>query len=53
MQLENGVWAWDISLSKYVRDAVKHCEDYISKLQSLTATVQTVIVGTEPIPDQV
>ncbi len=31
MQLENGVWAWGISPSKYVREAVKNCKDYVSK----------------------
>ncbi len=31
MQLENGVWAWDISLFKCVREVVKNCKGYISK----------------------
>ncbi len=31
MQLENGVWAWGISLSKYIREAAKNCKDYLSK----------------------
>ncbi len=30
MQLQHGVWAWGISPSKYVREAVKNCKDYIS-----------------------
>ncbi len=31
MQLENGGWAWGISLSMYVREAVKNCKDYVSE----------------------
>ncbi len=31
MQLENGVWAWGITSSKYVSDVVKDCKDYISE----------------------
>ncbi len=31
MKLENGVWSWRISLSKYVREAVKNCKDYVTK----------------------
>ena len=31
MQLDNGVWAWGISPSKYVREAVKNCKDYVSE----------------------
>ncbi len=31
MQLENGVWTWGISPSKYVREAVKNCKDYVSE----------------------
>ncbi len=31
MQHENGVWAWGISPSKYVREAVKNCKDYVSE----------------------
>ncbi len=31
MQLENGVWAWGISPLKYVREAIKNCNDYLSK----------------------
>ncbi len=31
MQLENGVWAWGISPSKYVREAVKNCKDFVSE----------------------
>ncbi len=30
-QLENGIWAWVISPSKYVRELVDNCKDYISK----------------------
>ncbi len=31
MQLENGVWAWGISLSKHVQETVKNCKDYVSE----------------------
>ncbi len=31
MQLENGVWVWGISPSKYSREAVKNCNDYVSE----------------------
>ena len=27
----NGVYAWEISPSKYVQEAVKNCEDYLKK----------------------
>ncbi|KAL7460544.1 hypothetical protein ACHAXS_000991 [Conticribra weissflogii] len=30
-QLKNGVWAWGISLSKYVKEEVKNCKDYVFK----------------------
>ncbi len=29
MQLENGVWAWDLSPSKYVQEAICNCKKYI------------------------
>ncbi len=29
MQLENVIWAWGINPSKYVREAVKNCKDYV------------------------
>ncbi len=32
MQLENGVWAWDISLSKYTRETFKNCKNYSKHL---------------------
>ena len=31
MQLENGVWAWGLSPSKYVQEAVRNCKKYISE----------------------
>ncbi len=31
MQLNNGVWTWGISPSKYVREVVKNCKEYISE----------------------
>ncbi len=31
MQLKNSVWEWGISPSKYVREAVKNCKEYILK----------------------
>ncbi len=31
MQLDNGVWEWGISPSKYVREMVKNCKDYVSE----------------------
>ncbi len=31
IELENGVWAWSISPSKYFREAVKNYKDYLSK----------------------
>ncbi len=31
MQLENGVWAWALSLSKYVQEAVRNCKKYVEE----------------------
>ncbi len=31
MQLENGVWAWGLSPSKYVQEAVRNCTKYIGE----------------------
>ncbi len=31
MQLENSIWVWGISPSKYVREVVKNQEDSLSK----------------------
>ncbi|KAL7463856.1 hypothetical protein ACHAXS_004207 [Conticribra weissflogii] len=31
MQLENGVWAWGLSLSKYVQEAVRNCKKYVGE----------------------
>ncbi len=31
MQLENGVWVWGISPSKYVREENKNYKDYVSE----------------------
>ncbi len=31
MQLENGAWAWGISPSKFMWEAVENCKDYISE----------------------
>ena len=30
MQLENGVWAWGLSPSKYVQEAVKNCKQFVT-----------------------
>ena len=29
MQLHNDIWAWSISLSKYVQEAVMICNEYV------------------------
>ncbi len=31
MQLENDVWAWGLSLSKYVQEAVQNCRKYVEE----------------------
>ncbi len=31
MQLENGVWAWGLSPSKYVQEALRNCKKYIGE----------------------
>ena len=31
MQLHNDIWAWSMSPSKYVKEAVRICEEYIAK----------------------
>ena len=31
MKMPNGVYAWGISPSKYVQEAVRNCEDYLKK----------------------
>ncbi len=31
MQLENGVWAWGLSPSKYVQEAVCNCKKYVDE----------------------
>ena len=31
MQLENGVWVWGLSLSKYVQEAVHNCKKYVEE----------------------
>ena len=31
VQLENGVWAWNFSLSQYVQSAIKNVEKYVGK----------------------
>ena len=31
MQLHNGIWAWLMSPSTYVQEAVQMCEEYIEK----------------------
>ena len=31
MQLHNGIWAWSMSLSKYVQEAVRICKECIAK----------------------
>ncbi len=31
MQVENGVWAWGLSPSKYVQEAVRNCKKYIGE----------------------
>ncbi len=28
MQLENGVWAWGLSPSKYIHEAIQNCKKY-------------------------
>ncbi len=44
MQLENGVWTWDLSLSKYVQESVQNCKNYMEenlpKFYKLTRVVQ-------------
>ncbi len=43
MQLENGAWAWGMSTSKYVQEAVQNCKKYVEenlpKLYKLTRLV--------------
>ena len=31
MQLHNGIWAWSMSQSKHVHEAVRICEEYVAK----------------------
>ena len=31
VQLDNGVWAWGLSSSKYVNEAVKNVKEYMDK----------------------
>ncbi len=31
MQLENGVWAWGLSSSKYVQEAIRNCKEYVEE----------------------
>ncbi len=31
MQLENGVWAWSLSPSKYVQEAIRNCKKYVEE----------------------
>ena len=31
MQLHNEIWAWSMSLSKYVKEAVRICKEYVAR----------------------
>ena len=31
MQLHNGIWAWSMSPSKYVKEAVRICKKYVAR----------------------
>ncbi len=31
MQLDNGVWAWGLSLSKYVQEAMHNCKKHVEE----------------------
>jgi hypothetical protein len=40
-QLENGIWAWGLSPSKYVAQAVKNCEKHLTAVFSYPSMLTT------------
>ncbi len=48
MQLENGVWAWGLSPSKYVQEAMRNCKKYIG--ENLPKFYQLTWLAPNPFP---
>ncbi len=48
MQLENGVWAWGMSPSKYVQEAIQNCKKYVE--QNLPKFYKLTRLAPNPFP---
>ncbi len=48
MQLENGVWAWGLILSKYVQEAIYNCKKYVE--ESLPKFYKLTCLALNPFP---
>ena len=57
MQLNNGVWAWGMSPSKYIKEAVSNCkkhlkENYDGRYTLPTQAANPFLMGYEPELDE-
>ncbi len=48
MQLENGEWAWGLSPSKYVQEAVQNCKKYVE--ETLPKFYKLTCLAPNPFP---